>query len=197
MAGRIRAITMSDTLTPAPVDITAHAVRVLTLYSLAEFQSGQASTIGVSAEGTSFSVGDNGRGHAVDRTVDGSPYLQFIYTHLEYPFAAVKGGPVQLHGIGISLLNALCSELSVTVHRAGETLRIMYRAGHLYHEERLATRTNSTGNTVSGIVSPHLQQVSTNIEHIEGWLLDVLASSPGHKLHLNGKELHAPRANAA
>ena len=180
---------MADTL--IPLDVTAHAVRTLALYSLAEFQSGQASTVRVSVEGTSFSVADDGRGHAIDRTVAASPYLQFIYTHLEYPFAAEEGGPVQLPGIGMSLLNTLCSELSVTVHRAGERHRMTYRAGHLYSKEDLDLGTGPTGNTVSGTVSPHLQAGHTNIEHIEQWLLAVLASNPGLKLHFNGRELHA------
>jgi len=179
------------------MDITAQAVRVLTLYSLAEFQSGHASTIRVSANGTSFCVADDGRGHAIARTVAGSPYLQFIYTHLDYPFAMGEGSPVQLHGIGMSLLNALCSELSVNVHKTAATLRMTFRDGHLCEEEHLDVRTESTGTAVSGTISPNLQRGQTNAEYIEQWLLIVLASNPPLKVHFNGKELHAPQPSAA
>jgi DNA gyrase subunit B len=179
------------------MDITAQAVRVLTLYSLAEFQSGHASTIRVSADGTSFCVADDGRGHAIARTVAGSPYLQFIYTHLDYPFAVGEGSPVQLHGIGMSLLNALCSELSVKVQKTDATLRMTYRDGHLREEEHLDISTESTGTAVSGTISPALQCGQTNAEYIEKWLLSALAANPPLKLHFNGKELHAPQQSAA
>ena len=134
-------------------DIAEHVVRALVLYALAEFQSGNATTLCVYAEGTSFSVSDDGRGHAIDRTVDGSTYLPFIYTHLQYPFVAVEGGPVQIHGIGMSLLNALCVELSVSVRKKTETLSLTYRAGHLHENRRTACVNEATGNTVSGMVN--------------------------------------------
>ena len=197
MAVHAHAIAMNDTSAPDSMDITAQAVRALTLYSLAEFQSGHASTIRVSADGTSFCVADDGRGHAIARTVAGSPYLQFIYTHLDYPFAVGEGSPVQLHGIGMSLLNALCSELSVNVQKTDATLRMTYRDGHLCEEEHLDIPTESTGTAVSGTISPALQRGQTNAEYIEQWLLKVLASNPPLKVHFNGKELHAPQPSAA
>ena len=178
-------------------DVTENVVRALVLYALAEFQSGNARTLRVSAEGTAFSVSDDGRGHAIDKTVAGSPYLPFIYTHLEYPFDAREGGPVQLHGIGMSLLNALCSELSVTVRKKTETLCMNYRAGRLHEELRVKNENEATGNTVSGKVSSHLQLAGTSVASIEHWLVGVLAANAGLKMHFNGKELHASRTGAA
>lgn len=87
---------MSNESPPEPADIAACVVRALVLYSLAEFQSGHARTIRVTAKGSSFSVEDDGRGHAICRTVEGSPYLRFVYAHLEYPFEPGQGNPVQL-----------------------------------------------------------------------------------------------------
>jgi len=182
---------MNDTSASDSSDITAQAVRALTLYSLAEFQSGHASAIHVSVDGSSFCVADDGRGHAIDRTIAGSPYLQFIYTHFDYPFAAGEGGPVQLHGIGMSLLNALCCDLSVVVRKTDATLRMTYQYGHLCEEEHLKIPAESTGTTVSGVISPTLPCGQTNIKDIEKWLLSVLASNPTLKLHFNGTELHA------
>ena len=75
-------------------DITARVVRALTLYSLAEAQAGHASEIRVSGAGTAFSITDDGRGHAIDRTVAWVPYLKFTYTQLDYPFDASEVGPV-------------------------------------------------------------------------------------------------------
>ena len=188
---------MSDTATSNALDVAAQAVRALTLYALSEFQSGNATTIVVSAEGTSFSVSDDGRGHAIDRTVAGSPYLPFIYTHLHYPFGRLEGGPVQLHGIGMSLLNALCSELSVTVRKKSETLSLSFRAGRLHEELHRDQATGATGNTVTGTVNSQLQSARTDAESIEQWLAGVLAANPGLRLNFNGKVLHAPPADDA
>jgi DNA gyrase/topoisomerase IV subunit B len=188
---------MNDTSSAVCLDVTALAVRTLALYSLAEFQSGHASTLRITAEGASFSITDDGRGHAIGRMVAGAPYLQFIYTQLDYPFGATEGGPVQLHGIGMSLLNGLCSELSVTVRKTEGQLRLTYRGGHLLSEEHLDLPSAVTGNTVVGTVNPDLQGTRTDAQRIEQWLLGVLASNPDLKLHFNGKELQLSARDAA
>jgi DNA gyrase/topoisomerase IV subunit B len=187
---------MSDAFSADPHDFTALAVRALVLYSLAEFQSGNASTIRVGAEGTSFSVADDGRGHAINRTVAGTPYLQFVYTHLDYPFALAEGRPVQLHGIGLSLLNMLSSELSVTASSRDGALRIAYRAGRLFTEERSEPTPGSTGTAISGTICPHLQAIPSSLEGIKQWLQAVLACSPSLNLHFNGEQLHASQRSA-
>jgi DNA gyrase/topoisomerase IV subunit B len=188
---------MTETSTPDRLDITGYVVRALALYSLEEFQAGHASSIYVSANGASFTVADDGRGHAIDRTVAGSPYLPFIYTHLDYPFSPIASGPIQLQGIGMSLINALCSELSVTVHKAAGTLRMTYNDGKLCHEERTNVATEASGNAVTGTISPRLQQAGANVANIEKWLLSVMSANPLLKMYFNGKELRAPQPNAA
>ncbi len=181
----------SESSTPGKLDMTAHAVRTLCLYSIAEFQAGHATTLHVSALGHGFSVGDNGRGHAVDRDVGRTPYLQFIYTQLDYPFGVAAGGPVQLQGIGMSLLNALCSELTVSVKKKDKTLRLNYQAGRLCDQECVETSAQSTGTTVSGTVNPTLQAGPTDAAEIESWLNCVLAAHPAMTLFFNGKALAA------
>jgi hypothetical protein len=82
----------------AAADTTAHVVRALVLYALAEHQAGHATTLQVSAEGRAFSVADDGRGHAPDRAVGGAPDLSFTHTQLDYPFAE---GEVEGVGTGV------------------------------------------------------------------------------------------------
>ncbi|MCK7499455.1 MAG: hypothetical protein MZW92_60440 [Comamonadaceae bacterium] len=109
-----------------------HATRALVLYSLAEFQAGYTTAIAVDVTGWTFQVSDDGRGHSLTKVLAGSPYLHFIYTHFDYPFGNLEGAPVQLQGIGMSLLNALCSELTVTVRKANESsLTVRFRDGQL------------------------------------------------------------------
>jgi len=182
---------VSSTPTPNPHDLAAVAVRALVLYSLAEFQSGHATTIRVTAEGASFSVADDGRGHAIERAVGGAPYLKFIYTHLDYPFDLDQGAPIQLHGIGMSLLNALCSELSVTVQKPDATLRLSFRDGQLSGTDIVEVKSKETGNTIAGTIGPHIQKGSVSAQKLQQWLQSVLAACPSLKLLLNGQELQA------
>lgn len=179
------------------LDLTDCLVRALALYSLTEFQLGHATTIRVSAEGASFSVHDDGRGHAIGRTVDGYPYLNFVYTHLDYPFETTQSSPIQLHGIGMSLVNTLCSELTVTARKRDATLRMKFRDGQLSREELLDVRSEETGNLISGIVRRQLQNVGSNPGHLRQWLLGIQAASPSLKLYFNGQHLYAGPSNDA
>jgi DNA gyrase/topoisomerase IV subunit B len=172
-------------------DIAGNVVRALVLYSLAEFQSGHARSIIVSAEARSFSVSDDGRGHAIDRSVGGSPYLDFAYEHLDYPFEVGQCAPVQLQGIGLSLINVLCADLSITVRKPQSTLRRSYRNGVLLNEEVMAVASVRTGNTIAGTIGPALQRGAVNAGELQEWLAALLRSNPGLSLVLNGRTLAA------
>lgn len=172
-------------------DLTSTAVRALMLYSLAEFQSGNATTIRVTAEGNSFSIADNGRGHPIDKSVDGTSYLKFIYTHFDYPFQSGRAAPIQLQGIGMSLVNALCSELALMVRKRDATLQLLFRDGQLRESNRMAVLSEETGITVSARINPQLQGGGVAAEQLEEWLLGVLAACPSLKLFFNGRQLHS------
>ena len=167
------------------------------LYCLAEYQSGNASTIRVTAEGTSFGVSDNGRGHLVDKTVEGTSYLRFIYTHFDYPFEAGHDAPIQLQGIGMSLVNALCSELQVIVRKQDVELRLLFNNGQLVQSSRTAAASGQTGIAVSAKIAPHLCIKLIEQRSIEEWLLSVLATVPALRLFFNGRQLQLPPPSAA
>jgi hypothetical protein len=188
---RLHAKAVSDAPIPDSEDLAAAAVRALVLYSLAEVQAGHATTIRVTAEGTSFGIADDGRGHAIERTVAGTPYLKFIYTQLEYPFEPGQGAPIQLQGIGMSLINALCCELAVTVRKRDITLRQSFRDGQLRGSELIDVKSELSGNTISGTVSPRFQTSEVRAGPLRDWLLGVLAASPNLRLFFNGRELQA------
>ena len=183
---------MTEAAVLPPQDVTASLVRALVLYSLAEFQSGHATTLRVTAEGHSFSVADNGRGHAIDRTVAGLPYLNFVYTHLDYPFEQDRGAPLQLHAIGISLINVLCAELDVTTHKRDETLLMKFKRGRLCDYDVVNAKFRETGNGISGHVNPQLQTSGVDTRLLREWLVELLTANPTLKLFFNGEELHAP-----
>lgn len=188
---------MSTQNTDLPTDLTATALRALMLYCLAEFQSGNASSIHVTAEGTGFSISDNGRGHPIDKNVEGTSYLRFIYTHFDYPFEAGREAPIQLQGIGMSLVNALCSELKLTVKKHDAELTLRFNNGRLVHSTRTAAVSDETGITVSGRIATHLCSRGIDQERLEAWLLAVLATAPTLGLFFNGRRLLPPPPSAA
>jgi DNA gyrase/topoisomerase IV subunit B len=181
---------MSDEPKSNSCDVAACLVRALVLYSLAEFQAGHCTTIRVDAKEGSFSVSDDGRGHAIERTVAEAPYLRFIYTHLDYPFVPPRDAPIQLHGLGMSLINVLCSELTVLVRKPGVTLRMFFRIGSLCDQEQLESSSEGTGNTISGMVAPQFSQ-GFDGRALRRWLHRIKTSAPSLNLHFNGQEVHA------
>ncbi|MBL8310572.1 MAG: hypothetical protein JNL19_09145 [Burkholderiales bacterium] len=172
-------------------DLAFSAIRALVLYSLAEHQLGHATTIRVTANGNTFSVSDDGRGHAIARTVGAAPYLKFIYNHFDYPFGSDEAAPVQLQGIGMSLINALCSELTVVVRKRDATLRLAFRDGQLC-EHRVTDVTSDaseTGNTVTGTVRPELAGDGVDVSLLEHGLQQLLRAHPALCIVFNGATL--------
>lgn len=174
---------------PHSENLAFDAVRTLVLYSAAEVQSGYAKTIRVAADGTSFSVSDDGRGHAIERMVSDSPYLKFIYTHLDFPFGSNQAAPIQLQGLGMSLLNTLCRELTVTVRKPEATLHLLFQDGKFMRSERVDVASEETGNTVAGTIKPQLQTAAIDLPQLHAWLLGVLCATPSLQLFLNNHEL--------
>lgn len=181
---------MSDESTSSSRDITACLVRALVLYSLAEFQSGHCTAIRVDAKKGSFSISDDGRGHAIERTVAESSYLSFVYTHLEYPFVPEREAPIQLHGIGMSLINVLCRDLTVTARKPTETLRMLFQNGRLRDQELSKVTSEKTGNTIAGIVDPLFSR-GFDGHALQRWLIGIKDSAPTLTLHFNGQEIRA------
>lgn len=178
-----------------PPSATLTTIQALTLYSLAEHQLGHAATIRVTANANSFSVGDDGRGHAisraVSRTVACAPYLKFIYSHFDYPFGSDEAAPVQLQGIGMSLINSLCSELTVVVRKRDATLRLVFRDGQLVQHEvsDVASPVGETGNTISGTVRTAIAGDGADHTALEQWLRGLLPAHPALRIVFNGQSL--------
>ena len=174
---------------PQLTDTTTSVVQTLVLYSLAEHQLGHAKSIRVTARGHSFSVEDDGRGHAVSRLVNGSPYLDFIYCHLDFPYEERTAKPVQIQGLGMSLLNRLCAELHVTVRKPQVTLTLQLENGRMLAHEVTDSENLETGNRVNGVVHPGTALAPADEHALQQWLSGVLEASPSLLMHFNGRPL--------
>ncbi|TAG28681.1 MAG: hypothetical protein EAZ37_00900 [Burkholderiales bacterium] len=114
-----------------------------------------------------------------------------MYSHLDYPFDLDEAPPVQLQGIGISLINALCSELTVIVQKHDVTVRLSFRHRHLSGHETLAVTSPTTGNSVMGTVDAKLQMRAIDGDSLRNWCQSILAVSPGLTLFYNDVKVSA------
>jgi topoisomerase-4 subunit B len=102
--------------------------------SIDEVLAGYGKTIKVEVfEDNSVCVSDDGRGMPVDKHKSGLTGVELIFTklHAGGKFSSdgaykVSGG---LHGVGASVVNALCEFLEVTVHRDGLIYKMRFENG--------------------------------------------------------------------
>lgn len=176
----------------AALDPAAACVRAFVLYSLAEFQAGRATAVRVVLQGREFSIWDDGRGHPLDKSLEGTAYLRFIYTHFDYPFGQDRGAAVQLQGIGMSLVNALCEQLQVEVRKPDETLQLRFENGRAAASRRVASCNVETGMAVSARLRSGLPVDGAGPAALEAWLTGVQRVHPTLRLLFNGRPLQPP-----
>lgn len=99
----------------------------------------------------SIKVEDNGRGIPVDMHKTGKPAIEVIMTvlHAGGKFGGegykVSGG---LHGVGVTVVNALSSWLIAEVRKDGQHYKIAFERGHTVQELVKVGKTDSKGTTV-------------------------------------------------
>ncbi|GAA4856792.1 DNA topoisomerase (ATP-hydrolyzing) subunit B [Saccharopolyspora rosea] len=138
-----------------------HLVQEVVDNSVDEAMAGYASKVEVTllADG-GVRVVDDGRGIPVDiHPVEKKPTLEVVLTvlHAGGKFGgdsyAVSGG---LHGVGVSVVNALSTALEAEVHRDGHVWRQRYEDSKPVHDLERGERTDRTGTTITFWADPSI-----------------------------------------
>lgn len=138
-----------------------HLVWEIVDNSIDEALAGFATHIEVSIEpDNSITVVDDGRGIPVDiQEKTGRPAVETVFTvlHAGGKFGGggykVSGG---LHGVGSSVVNALSTQLDVTVFKNGKVYYQEYKRGAVIDDLKIIGDTDRTGTTVHFIPDPEI-----------------------------------------
>lgn len=138
-----------------------HLVFEIVDNSIDEAVAGYCSLIEVDInEDNSITVSDNGRGIPVDiHPKMGIPALEVIMTtlHSGGKFGGsgytISGG---LHGVGLSVVNALSKNLKVQIRRDGNIYEQLYQKGKPVTPLRVVGESQETGTTISFVPDPDI-----------------------------------------
>lgn len=136
-------------------------------------------------------VRDNGRGIPVDKHKSGLSALEVAMTKLhagakfDDSVYKVSGG---LHGVGVSVVNALSQWLRVEVHRQGKAYAQEYRRGKPITRVEQVGKAKDTGTITTFIPDKKVfKKIEFNYKLIEQTIRERAYLIPGLKFHLTDK----------
>jgi len=138
---------------------------------------------------SSISIRDNGRGIPVEKHSSGKSALEVVTTILhaggkfEKKAYQVSGG---LHGVGISVVNALSEQMEAEIHREGKIYIQSYKRGKPQSDVQVAGDTNKTGTIIRFKPDSEIfGDVKFDYDYLKERLMELAYLNAGLKIALN------------
>ncbi|WP_302489750.1 DNA topoisomerase (ATP-hydrolyzing) subunit B [uncultured Mitsuokella sp.] len=148
----------------------------------------------------SITVVDNGRGIPVDMHESGKPAVEVVLTvlHAGGKFGGdgykVSGG---LHGVGVSVVNALSTSMEVEVKRDGKVYEIEFQRGVTTKPLTVIGTTKETGTRVHFVPDPEIFSVTTySYETLRHRLRELSFLNHGITIGLHDERVEPVRSEA-
>lgn len=136
----------------------------------------------------SISIMDNGRGIPVGKHISGKSALEVVTTVLhaggkfEKKAYQVSGG---LHGVGISVVNALSEQMEAEIHRGGKIYVQSYKRGKPQGDVQVAGETEKTGTIIRFKPDTEVfENVKFEYEYLKERLMELAYLNAGLKITL-------------
>ncbi|MEM3207183.1 MAG: DNA topoisomerase (ATP-hydrolyzing) subunit B, partial [Halobacteria archaeon] len=178
-----------------------HLVNEVVDNSIDEALAGHCTQIDVTLrKDGAVSVADNGRGIPVDKHKEHNmSAVEVVMTVLhsgakfDRKSYKVSGG---LHGVGVSVVNALSSWLEVEVRRDGKRYVQRYERGEAATKLQVSGKADGTGTTVTFLPDPQIFSVTKfHPEVIQGRLRDLAFLNPGLKITFTDQSAEPPKTS--
>jgi len=179
-----------------------HLVYEVVDNSIDEAMAGHCDAIDVVInEDNSISVSDNGRGIPVDlHKKEGVSALEVVMTKIgaggkfDKDSYKVSGG---LHGVGVSVVNALSSKLKAVVHREGKIWQQEYSRGKVIYPVKTIGSTDKRGTEVTFLADNEIFQIPIDYsyETLATRLRELSFLNKGIKLSITDKRQKDDKGN--